>query len=47
MLDYDVNACIVMYFMLCAMLIQLLQGLEVTVILIFLGVAYNKFKNKK
>lgn len=28
-------------------LITILQGLEVTVILIFLGVAYNKFKNKK
>jgi len=28
-------------------LTKVLQVLEITVILIFIGVAYNKFKNKK
>lgn len=28
-------------------LIKVLQYIEVTVILIFLGIAYNKLKNKK
>lgn len=43
MLDININT----FIMFNIMLIKVLQGLEVTVILIFIGIAYNKLKNKK
>jgi len=43
MLDININT----FIMFNIMLIKVLQILEITVILIFIGVAYNKFKNKK
>jgi len=43
MLDININT----FIMFNIMLIKVLQTLEVTVILIFIGITYNKFKNKK